>query len=187
MVFVAVACGQAIVRPAKGSLQNTMPHASGVAVQPSTLTTKCTLADGYNYPNLPNKLNLRGRSLPVLRQARNRQEIVAWADTYHLQRVVELWSTDPATKWFLVMGIFSSGPQSWTVFLYNEGGAFAGGRSWNLCFIGAGPLTQRVDDITSIYVDGNKGVLVFGDRNGKILRAVPIKREIAAVRKFGSK
>jgi hypothetical protein len=47
--------------------------------------------------------------------------------------------------------------------------------------------TKKSDDISCISIDGRKESLVFADRGGRTLKAVPIKAELAAVRAYNKK
>jgi len=140
------------------------------------------------YPHLPREivsthLGLRIRLLP---EAKERHQIVAWADGHELtrgSRIHSMWSTRPNVEWLLLMHIWTSGRQAWNVYLYAYHPTRTGDpRPWKLLYVGGDILeTAHTNDIECTYVDSSTGALVFGGRSGKVVASIPIRNILRVV------
>ncbi len=147
-------------------------------------------AESLHYPIIPNSIkftNLHSK-LPLLREARDRKDIVAWVDNNpvtkgaHLQSIK---SQNPNADWFLVTYIWTSGSQTWNMHLYcyypldNKDP-----KPWKLFYIGSeGLITKHINDIECIYIDSKTSSLVFAKRTGEKTKRISIKNEMVLLNK----
>ncbi len=124
------------------------------------------LGTSAHYPHLPQEVVSAhlGVRLPLLSDAKDRQEIVGWADSHSLtrgSRIHSLLSLRPQAEWLLLMHIWTSGRQAWNVYLYGYRPFKAGDpRPWKLLYVGGDRLdTKGINDIECVYIDASKRAL----------------------------
>jgi hypothetical protein len=143
---------------------------------------------GMHYPNLLKKIRLPLGSVTLLAEAKNREDIVAWADSSPITkdaRLVSIWTHNPAVEWMVLTYIGSTGAQSWTVHLYANYPVNDKDRTpWKLLYVGSGVVnTQNLYDIESVYIDTDKKLLEFAKRSGEIIETIPITQELDIIKK----
>ncbi len=140
----------------------------------------------WHYPNMPKAFNVVGHTVTVLAEAKNRRDIVNWAEKeVPGMMLTSILTQDSSTEWLLVRYIGTSGLRSWTVHLFadfpiNDRDK----RPWKLLYVGIGAVdTSRYDsDIECTYIDTKNKTLVFAKRSGEIIKAIPITKELDFIR-----
>jgi len=118
----------------------------------------------------PNQLDMPVGHIPVLKVAKERSEIVSWADSLPVPTEIHTgYSASYPAGWLAVLYIGTSGRRYWTVHL------FARTRDeWKLISIGDVGDTPSLH-IDSVYIDDAKHQLIIQDRAGSIFAAIKIK------------
>lgn len=179
ILMAILICGFLVVK----SYQHPKTQTSHKINQPSKsnneLSSDQILDKGAHYPNLPHELDFSGigQHIVVLNEAKNRHEIVKWADDNHLLRVQNV-----GYSFFVAMSDYLSGDELWAVYLYGYHPLKSGDPNpWKLLYVGSEGLKpiKSSEDIQCVYIDGKTRSLVFANsRTGKITKSIRIDKEL---------
>ncbi|MEN6521810.1 MAG: hypothetical protein ABFD46_11760 [Armatimonadota bacterium] len=119
----------------------------------------------YHYPNLPTEINLPvGTRYQLLQQAKDRQEIVAWAIANRIGNL--MWEVPfDAGKFVVVLDNgLSGGDLRWVYLFAHCPLSKKDSKPWKLVYVGEGVFSTNWRTIETIYVDTKSRSLVFGSR-----------------------
>lgn len=127
----------------------------------------------YRYPNIPDKLHIGFDKEPrkILREANNREEIVAWVKDYALVQNLD-------HHIFLVYENAASGIIRLFIFLYVYDGSH-----WQLIYMGNAGLPQLEEYIKCAYFDYDKKAICFEKKDGALLSMLKIGHEMDLLKK----
>jgi len=140
-----------------------------------------------HYPKFPKTMRFPVGDITLLASAKTRAEIAAWADDNPATRhalLASFSSFAPYAEWMVIMYPFTSGVCAWKVHLYAYYPKDAkDARPWKLMFVGDGGQTDGPWGIDSIYIDTARAELVVASHDGRVFKAIPIRREMELVGK----